>query len=201
MNKYDYLLKRPAIVFVVMKEIRNIIRKCLTEVLDINPKMKEPFIRQTGFKSPIGMKRSFRIGENVINMTVTVDQYDHSVAIAFAEEGHSFGGLTGSHMVGRTIYNVFIHSIEMLDELSRDIKSGQIFIDKIIIHPEKMGGEEKINALDTKRGRLYKVFIDKYIKAFNVKSDSKSVTIELKWPLKLGKGESINRKMLLKSTV
>lgn len=167
----------------------------------MNPKLKEPFIRQAGFRSPIGMKRSFKIGDNVINMTVTVDEYDHSVGIAFAEEGYSFGGLTGSHMVGRTIYNVFIHTLEMLDELSRDIKSGQIFIDKIVLHPEKMKGEEKTNALDTKRGRLYKVFIDKYIKTFNVKSDSKSVTIELKWPLKLGKGESINRKMLLKSTV
>lgn len=184
-----------------MDLIKHIIRKRLSEILDINPKFKNPFISQVGFRSPTGMKRSFKIGDNVINVTVSIDEYDHSVVVAFAEEGFSFGGLTGANMVGRTIYNVFIHTLEILDQISRDTKGGQTFIDKVILHPEKMSGEKNEKALETKRGRLYKYFIDKYVKAHNIKSDDKSVTIELKWPLKLGKGQSINRKLLLKNAI
>lgn len=181
------------------QKLRILIRKMFFESLDWTDNKLKP-IDQTFEMNPSRLTRTVEIKGITMIISVLFDNYAKTAHVAFVEKGKSFGDLTGSNVIGQVLSNATIQAIDMIEEFNGILfkNKRQVSLNSFVFTPVKMEDEKHASPLKTKRGRLYKLFIEKYFKVYSFEEHNEDVIASLKWPVILGKNPEIKKTAFLK---
>lgn len=174
-----------------MNSLGNIIRKKLKEVLDFDEKnvikkSKTDFI-DNEFE-PLSATKLVNIDGETIKITYFIDEFDNSLEISFTAGDGTFS-LTNKNNIAKVLNTLNFQTKDFLTKLNQKMLKNkrQLIVNKLVITPTKIKDkDEKLEAIQTSRGKIFNFFIKKVLNIEPSKATKNSITYNLKKPFKFG---------------